>query len=256
MKVNDLSKQMEEMRKYHEYIKKLKDQGASQSMLNELASMDAADGMEFAKQLANMSEEDFAQVNDYYKERDELAQELAEDLYSSDVSDLNEKLSADIAAQFGMLPEEIQAIGKDSVDAFIAGLESGDLSTKVSDFFEDFFNDSKEAVEDIIADENIDITDMFDADTNSIGEELTSNLHIGLEPYLDGITASVNAEQSSVAAEYTAGNKAETDTKADSGKTERIVIENRISAELDVDGEKMAEKVIEKTEVINRRKGK
>ena len=44
-------------------------------MLNELTSMDAADGMAFAKNLANMSDADFAQINDYYKQRDELAEQ-------------------------------------------------------------------------------------------------------------------------------------------------------------------------------------
>lgn len=256
LKVNDLSKQIEEMRKYNEYIKKLKDNGASQSMLNELTSMDAADGMEFAKRLANMSDADFAQINDYYKQRDELAQEFAEDLYSSDVSDLNEKLTADITAQFGMLPEEIQAIGKDSVDAFIAGLDSGDLHDKVNDFFENFFEDSKDAVKGITISEGFDFSSLLDTDTYSIGEQLGKDFKDGFDAAIEDLTAQVQAEQENVSAEYKAGNKAETNTKADSEKTERIVIENRISAELDVDGEKMAEKVIEKTEVINRRKGK
>lgn len=424
LKVNDLTKQMAEMRRYNEYIKKLKASGASQSMLEELTSMDTADGMEFAKQLANMSDADFAQINDYYKQRDELAQELATDLYAPDTAALNDKLKSDIYEQFGMLPEEIQAIGADAVDAFIAGLDSGDLHDKVDNFFDKFFEDTKKSVkkmtsddfmsdaekklfnfnkkmkdeyqlgnvdltarpkvemddgstatvlsafdflwqgdeengqyvavhytpilpdgtilddktlseylngtlssaEDILAkdaenkgivlkvdtdlglteediksietgkytqriqdlmkscddwdvalheiqeqwvdisnaaeeakdsgSDPIDLSGLADTDTYSVGEQLGNDFADGFNSAIDDLTASVQAEQANVTAEYTTKGKSDTSTKSDSQNVERIIIEDHIKAELVVDGEKMAEKMIEKTETINRRKGK
>lgn len=424
LKVNDLTKQMAEMRRYNEYIKKLKASGASQSMLEELTSMDTADGMEFAKQLANMSDADFAQINDYYKQRDEFAQELATDLYAPDTAALNDKLKSDIYEQFGMLPEEIQAVGTDAVDAFIAGLDSGDLSDKVDNFFENFFKDTKESIkkmtsddfmsdaekklfnfnkkmkdeyqlgnvdltarpkvemddgstatvlsafdflwqgdeengqyvavhytpilpdgtilddktlseylngtlssaEDILAkdaenkgivlkvdtdlglteediksietgkytqriqdlmkscdewdvalheiqeqwvdisnaaeeakdsgSDPIDLSGLADTDTYAMGEQLGKDFADGFNSAIGDLTASVQAEQANVTAEYTTKGKSDTSTKSDSQNVERIILENHIKAELDVDGEKMAEKVIEKTETINRRKGK
>lgn len=424
LKVNDLTKQMAEMRKYNEYIKKLKASGASQSMLEELTSMDTADGMEFAKQLANMSDADFAQINDYYKQRDEFAQELATDLYAPDTAALNDKLKSDIYEQFGMLPEEIQAVGTDAVDAFIAGLDSGDLSDKVDNFFENFFKDTKESIkkmtsddfmsdaekklfnfnkkmkdeyqlgnvdltarpkvemddgstatvlsafdflwqgdeengqyvavhftpilpdgtilddatlseylngtlsgaEDILAkdaenkgivlkvdtdlglteediksietgkytqriqelmkscddwdialheiqeqwvdisnateeakdsgSDPIDLSGLADTDTYSMGEQLGNDFADGFNSAIEDLTASVQAEQANVTAEYTTKGKSDASSKSDSQNVERIILENHIRAELDVDGEKMAEKIIEKTETINRRKGK
>lgn len=424
LKVNDLTKQMAEMRKYNEYIKKLKASGASQSMLEELTSMDTADGMEFAKQLANMSDADFKQINDYYKQRDELAQELATDLYAPDTAALNDKLKSDIYEQFGLLPEEIQAIGADAVDAFVSGLDSGDLHDKVDNFFDKFFEDTKESVkkmtsddfmfdaekklfnfnkkmkeeyqlgnvdltarpkvemddgstatvlsafdflwqgdeengqyvavhytpilpdgtilddktlseylngtlssaEDILAkdaenkgivlkvdtdlglteediksietgkytqriqdlmkscdewdvalheiqeqwvdisnaaeeakdsgSDPIDLSGLADTDTYAMGEQLGNDFADGFNSAIDDLTASVQAEQANVTAEYTTKGKSDTSTKSDSQGVERIILENHIKAELDVDGEKMAEKVIEKTETINRRKGK
>lgn len=424
LKVNDLTKQMAEMRKYNEYIKKLKASGASQSMLEELTSMDTADGMEFAKQLANMSDADFAQVNDLYKQRDELAQELATDLYAPDTAALNDKLKSDIYEQFGLLPEEIQAIGTDAVDAFIAGLDSGDLHDKVDNFFDKFFEDTKGSVkkmtsddfmteaekklfnfnkkmkdeyqlgnvdltarpkvemddgstatvlsafdflwqgdekngqyvavhytpilpdgtilddktlseylngtlssaEDILAkdaenkgivlkvdtdlglteediksidtgkytqriqdlmkscddwdialheiqeqwvdisnaaeeakdggSDPIDLSGLADTDTYSVGEQLGNDFADGFNSAIEDLTASVQAEQANVTAEYTTKGKSDTSSKSDSQNVERIILENHIKAELDVDGEKMAEKMIEKTETINRRRGK
>lgn len=424
LKVNDLTKQMAEMRKYNEYIKKLKASGASQSMLEELTSMDSADGMESAKQLAKMSDADFKQINDYYKQRDELAQELATDLYAPDTTALNDKLKSDIYEQFGLLPEEIQAIGADAVDAFIAGLDSGDLHDKVDNFFDKFFEDTKKSVkkmtsddfmsdaekklfnfnkkmkdeyqlgnvdltarpkvemddgstatvlsafdflwqgdeengqyvavhytpilpdgtilddktlseylngtlssaEDILAkdaenkgivlkvdtdlglteediksidtgkytqhiqdlmkscddwdvalheiqeqwvdisnaaeeakdsgSDPVDLSNLADTDTYAMGEQLGNDFADGFNSAIDDLTASVQAEQANVTAEYTTKGKSDTSTKSDSQNVERIIIEDHIKAELVVDGEKMAEKMIEKTETINRRKGK
>lgn len=261
LKVNDLTKQMAEMRKYNEYIKKLKASGASQSMLEELTSMDSADGMEFAKQLANMSDADFAQINDYYKQRDELAQELATDLYAPDTAALNDKLKSDIYEQFGLLPEEIQAIGTNAVDAFIAGLDSGDLHDKVDNFFDKFFESSKTAVDDIVKNKkdgfSVDLSDMLEnTDTYSVGEQLGNDFADGFNSVIGDLTASVQAEQANVTAEYTTKGKSDTSSKSDNQNIERIIIEDHIKAELVVDGEKMAEKMIEKTETINRRKGK
>ena len=261
LKVNDLTKQMAEMRKYNEYIKKLKASGASQSMLEELTSMDSADGMEFAKQLADMSDADFAQINDYYKQRDEFAQELATDLYAPDTAALNDKLKSDIYEQFGMLPEEIQAIGTDAVDAFIAGLDSGDLSDKVDNFFDKFFESSKTAVDDIVKNKkdgfSVDLSDMLEnTDTYSVGEQLGKDFADGFNSAIGDLTASVQAEQANVTAEYTTKGKSGAGSKSDSQNVERIILENHIKAEFDMDGEKMAEKMIEKTETINRRKGK
>ena len=261
LKVNDLSKQIADMRKYNEYIKKLKEKGAPQSLLEELTSMDPADGMEFAKQLANMSDADFAQVNDLYKQRDEFAQELATDLYAPDTAALNDKLKSDIYEQFGLLPEEIQAIGTDAVDAFIAGLDSGDLHDKVDNFFDKFFESSKTAVDDIVKNKkdgfSVDFSDILEnTDTYSVGEQLGNDFADGFNSAIEDLTASVQAEQANVTAEYTTKGKSDTSSKSDSQNVERIILENHIKAELDVDGEKMAEKVIEKTETINRRKGK
>ena len=66
----------------------------------------------------------------------------------------------------------------------------------------------------------------------------------------------MQAEQANVTAEYTTKGKSDTSSKSDSQNVERIILENHIRAEFDMDGEKMAERVIEKTETINRRKGK
>lgn len=255
LKVNNLKEQMAEMRKYNDYIKKLRDEGASAGLIAELTSMDFADGSAFAKSLASLSEEDFAEINNYYQQRDELAQSLAEDMYQPDITDLNNTLEADITAQFEQLPEAIRAAGIDAVNAFIIGLGDGDLYEQVNTFCDNFVKACNEGIKN--ADTTIDLSGLTDTDTYAMGQQLGNDFVAGFNDAAADIQATVQSEQAQITASYTAGSKS-SDTAQNSadGKTERIIIENHIKAELDVDGEKMAEKVIEKTETINRRKGK
>lgn len=255
LKVNNLKEQMAEMRKYNDYIKKLRDEGASAGLIAELTSMDFADGSAFAKNLASLSEEDFAEINNYYQQRDELAQSLAEDMYQPDITNLNNTLEADITAQFEQLPEAIRAAGIDAVNAFIMGLGDGDLYEQVKTFCDNFVQACNEGIKNM--DTTIDLSGLTDTDTYAMGQQLGNDFVAGFNDAAADIQATVQSEQAQITASYTAGSKSPdtTQTSAD-GKTERIIIENHIKAEFDVDGEKMAEKIIEKTETINRRKGK
>ena len=257
LKVNNLKEQMAEMRKYTEYVKKLKEQGASQGMLEELTSMDAADGMEFAKNLANMSSADFAEINDYYKQRDELAQELAEDLYSSDVAKLNEKLVNDISKQFGMLPEEIQAIGAESVNAFIEGLGTGDLSEQVNSFIDSFGTELDNGLDTMFDNWNESITESIGDSVYEAGKTSGQDFVEGFNEALAELEAAVTAEQAKITAEYSAGSLKTTEKQAiGEGKQDKIVLENHITTKLEVDGKQLAETVTENQNIINRGKGK
>ena len=255
LKVNNLKEQMAEMRKYNDYIKKLRDEGASASLISELTSMDFADGSAFAKNLASLSDKDFAEINNYYQQRDELAQSLAEDMYQPDITNLNNTLEADITAQFEQLPEAIRAAGIDAVNAFIMGLGDGDLYEQVNTFCDNFIEACNDSIKN--ADTSIDIDSLTDTDTYAIGQQLGNDFVAGFNAAAADIQATVQSEQAQITASYMAGSKSsDTAQSVSEDRTECIIIENHISAQLDVDGEKMAEKVIEKTETINRRKGK
>lgn len=258
LKVNDLSKQMEDMRKYTEYVKKLKSEGASQGLIEELTSMDAADGMAFAKNLANMSDADFAQINDYYKQRDELAQELAEDLYSSDVSKLNENLVNDIVEQFDLLPEEIQAIGAESVNAFIEGLGTGDLSKQVESFIGSFGTELDTGLDTMFEDWDEKLSESIGDNIYEAGKTSGEDFVKGFNEALAELEAAVTAEQAKITAEYSGETKL-TNERTDLGTADgnrKLVIENKNQITLEVDGKQLAETVEEHQNTIDRGKGK
>ncbi len=257
--VENMRKQMAEMQKYHDYITKLKSQGATGGFIGEMASMDFKDGLFTAKNLAEMSESEFKEINELYRQKEELADKLSGELFEPELNELNEGLVNGVLDKFGTLPPEIQEIGAESLAAFIAGLTGGDLSEQVDEFAEKFASDCAEGIQNSFAGTELDFAALLNADAYSIGKNAGDEYVEGFNEALAQIQTAVAAEQNFSAASTAPKRYSETvpQTSAESSargtSSDRIVIQNHI--EVDMDGEKVAEKVIEKEEIINYRKG-
>ena len=256
--VENMRKQMAEMQKYHDYITKLKAQGATDGFIGELASMDFEDGLFTAENLANMSESEFKEINELYRQKEELADKLSNELFEPEMNELKEGLVNGVLEKFGTLPTEIQEIGAESLAAFIAGLTDGDISEQVEEFAEKFAADCAEGIQNSFANTELDYAALMNADTYSIGKSAGDEYVEGFNEALAQIQSAIAAEQSFAAAGTAPKRYSETvpqttaETSAGGTSAERIVIQNHI--EVDMDGEKVAEKVIEKEEIINYRK--
>lgn len=257
--VENMRKQMAEMQKYHDYVTKLKARGASRELIGELTSMDFEDGSFTAKNLANMSESEFKEINDLYKQKEELADKLSGELFEPEMNELNEGLVNGVLEKFGTLPTEIQEIGAESLAAFIAGLTDGDLSEQVGEFAEKFAADCAEGIQNSFENAELDYAALMNADTYSIGKNAGDEYVEGFNEALAQLRAAIAAEQDFAATSTAPKRYSETAPQASAGTSagggtsaERIVIQNHI--ELDVDGEKLAEKTTEKQEIINYRK--
>ena len=256
--VENMRKQMAEMQKYHDYITKLKSQGATSGFFSEMSSMDFEDALFTAKNLAEMSESEFKQINDLYKQKEELADKLSGELYEPEMNELNEGLVNGVIEKFGTLPTEIQSIGAEALAAFIAGLTDGDLSGQVESFTDRLADDFSEALENAFAGTELDYSALVNADTYSIGKKAGEDYADGFNEALAQVRAAIAAEQNFSAASTAPKRYSETvpqasaEPSARGASADRIVIQNHI--EVDMDGEKVAEKVIEKEEIINYRK--
>lgn len=257
--VENLRQQMAEMQKYHDYITKLKSQGATDGFIGEMASMDFEDGLFTAENLANMSESEFNEINELYKKKEELADKLSGELFEPELNELNEGLVNGVLDKFGTLPPEIQEIGAESLAAFIAGLTGGDLSEQVDEFAEKFASDCAEGIQNSFAGTELDYAALMNADAYSIGKNAGDEYAEGFNEALAQIQTAIAAEQNFSAASTAPKRYSETvpqtsaESSARGNSSDRIVIRNHI--EVDMDGEKVAEKVIEKEEIINYRKG-
>jgi len=257
--VENMRKQMAEMQKYHDYVAKLKSRGASRELIGELTSMDFEDGSFTAKNLAQMSTAEFDEINELYRKKEELADKLSGELFEPELNELNEGLVNGVLDKFGTLPPEIQEIGAESLAAFIAGLTGGDLSEQVDEFAEKFASDCAEGIQSSFAGIELDYAALMNADAYSIGKNAGDEYVEGFNEALAQIQTAIAAEQNFSAASTAPKRYSETvpqtsaESSARGNSSDRIVIRNHIK--VDMDGEKVAEKVIEKEEIINYRKG-
>lgn len=88
LKINDIDAQIQKMKSYHEDIKKLKEDGASQALLSELMGLSGEDGAKMAEYIANLSEEERKDVIELYKEKEKIADDLSADLYAKDAEQM------------------------------------------------------------------------------------------------------------------------------------------------------------------------
>ena len=92
--VNDIDEQIKKMREYHNDIKKLKKDGASYGLLDELNSLGTDEAMVFADKIAKMSETERKEIIGLYKERDKVAEDLSADLYGSEAQKITDEFDA------------------------------------------------------------------------------------------------------------------------------------------------------------------
>ncbi len=168
--VENMRKQMAEMQKYHNYISKLKAKGASRELISELTSMDFENGSFTAKNLANMSDAEFKEINDLYTQKQKLADELSKELYEPEMQKLNDNLAKGVIDEFRKLPPEIQEIGIEAVWSFIEGLSSGDISKNIDKFTEQFTADCKKGIEKAFENTELDFAALMKNDNYSMGK--------------------------------------------------------------------------------------
>lgn len=126
--IEDMKKQMKDMKSFYDDVKKLKDSGASQEMISELLSMDNEKAIEFADYLSDMDKAEFDNINALYKQKEAYARELSDMLYADDEKALDKGLSKALGDYY-----DGSADAQAYADDFIAALKSRD-----SDFHKAF----------------------------------------------------------------------------------------------------------------------
>lgn len=263
-KIADMTEQMEKMKKYHELVKNLKDRGVSSEVLSELTAMDMDEGMAFAENLAMSSDAELEKISALYAERDKLAEDLANELYAPEMDMLNQKLIGDITIQFGTLPEEIRAIGGQSLAAFIEGIlnDKASLSNAAQDFMDSFFTACDEGISSgSIGMKNVgqNIADALgEQDTYAVGLEMGMELLDGFNDALSVLNDQLMSGQAEVAASLAAvwqnaqGSYGGSSWSG-SNKTEKIVLENKDEVTVKIDKEVLGKAMREYTREYERR---
>ena len=237
--INNLEEQMSAMKKFHGYVKKLKESGASQGLLEELTSLDFEDGAVFGKYLSGLSDEEFSKINSLYSERDALADELSKDLYEGEAEKLNSILQGCINDALEALPPAAQTAGKKMLEGIMDGMAGGeDLTERMNTFMDGFSEVYDKALEEI------DLGKGFSAAIGGInayaeGQNLAKQLMNGFDDEMKKYRSEISVSQTAAAAGLASGGAAQAaQTTPDSGKkSDKISVDTTNNITVQIDGE-------------------
>lgn len=257
--VENIKQQMEEMKKYHSYVKSLKAAGAADGLLSELTSLDFEDGAQFGKYLSGLSDSEFAKINEYYKERDALADELANDLYAGEAEKINNALMSCMDNALSDLEPKAQEVGRQLLEDILSGMDmsNDDISAKISNFSEGFSELMSSALEDMDLENGFSVA-FGGINARAMGQELAHDFASGFNEELAKSRAEITVSQRSAAVEITSGSASvnasaagKTNSNAADISAEDVVVNNTVV----LDGEVISRRSERKRAERKRRTG-
>ena len=255
--IANIDKQMKEMEKYHSYVMKLKANGASQGLIEELTSLDFEDGAQFGKYLSGLSDKEFAKINNYYKKRDDLADELSKDMYKGEAEKLNSVLMECVNTALTSLPAAAQTAGRAMLSGIMEGIgNSDDLTERMTTFTDSFAEVFESAVDDMDLNKSFSIA-LGGIDAHAEGQELGRQLMNGFDEELKKHRSEISVSQTSSAenlASDTSAKNAGTKTSG-SSKNDNITIDTTNNITVQIDSETVSRSTEHSRKTKERRTG-
>lgn len=255
--IANIDKQMKEMEKYHSYVMKLKANGASQGLIEELTSLDFEDSAQFGKYLSGLSDKEFAKINNYYKKRDDLADELSKDMYKGEAEKLNSVLMECVNTALNSLPAAAQTAGSAMLSGIMNGIgNSDDLTERMTTFTDSFAEVFESAVDDMDLNKSFSIA-LGGIDAHAEGQELGRQFMNGFDEELKKHRSEISVSQTSSAenlASDTSAKNAGTKTSG-SSKNDNITIDTTNNITVQIDSETVSRSTEHSRKTKERRTG-
>ena len=165
-KIENFEKGNKSLQAFNDDMEKIKAEGASTGLLNEIIGMDVEEGAKFADMIANMSAKQFAEFNASFSEREALAKQLSDNFYSSEVEALKTGYTDELIPLLETLPQEFSFYGQQAVQALQASLAiDPEMSAK---YFDTFFSAIDTSIDSVDLSENI-LSSLSEMDTYTPG---------------------------------------------------------------------------------------
>lgn len=242
--VNNVAERLAKMKEYHASLLKLRDMGASASLLQEIMSLGSEDGAYMASQLAN--DPNFEEFNKLYQELDKEAEAMANEFYAPEISQLKSSTAGEIITAYQDLPDELRTVGLQSAQALFDGLASAepgeDFSEIISGNITGFKDGITTALDGITSDYNF--ADFLGGlDAYDAGKSYAASFSSGFNDNVALISAGFSTEQS-----YSSGRT----SSASAGKYDKIVLNADINLTTKLDGKVIAQNTTQYQKEFNR----
>jgi len=224
-KVNDIKAQIETMKKYHAALLQMRDGGAPQSLLAEMMELDPDDGLQMAEYILGSG--DLEDLSELYRQREDIAQKMAEEFYQPDIDALNSDTAAKITAEYESLPDEFYDIGKNAIEQLYLGMNDavGDLSGVIESSLAEFEKSTSDSLSGMTADKN-GIIGSIGAKAADIASRVYS-----LFSSFGAAAVSDERGQNSISAEFTRMIDAIKEIKIFNQTTSQLLLDGKITAE-------------------------
>lgn len=172
---------------YADEIQKLQDRGLADGLMEELESLDDEAATVFAEKLNGMSDDEFNEINERYKNLDEKTTELANTRYANQLESLQTEFIDKYQAEFDNLSPALQNAGANALQSFIDGfnMDSEDAFTNLSDSISNMAS----TITDNIEATTVDMTGTIETAVanGQIGQTMADNILAALEDNKDDI---------------------------------------------------------------------
>lgn len=128
-----LDKQYNDIVDFEKKLQSLKDRGISDSLMSKILSMSPEDQKKIADQLGNMSDSSLAEYDKSYNRLLTKNKEFAAQFYSDELDTFKQSFGDEVADYFLKLPEDAKKAGKDTVKAFVDGVQESDIPDFIKD---------------------------------------------------------------------------------------------------------------------------
>lgn len=149
--INNLKERLKTQSDYAAQMTKLQSRGLADGLQAELEGLDTETGLIFAKQLNQMSDAEFNELNAAYKELDDKTSQLADEKYQKQLDTLQKDFIEQAEALFAGMGTDLKTLGADGASAYLGALTASfdstnmsDIKDKVDGFFDSLTNSIKE----------------------------------------------------------------------------------------------------------------
>lgn len=135
MTLNSIQEQIDAINEYEDALNALKARNISGGLMEEVLNMDVDSATQYARQLLEMSEEQWREYNDLWDEKQRRAMEVAEQFFKDQLDALENEYNDKLGAALDNLTDTSFGAGVDTGQGLIDGLSAmeGELYAKAQD---------------------------------------------------------------------------------------------------------------------------
>lgn len=178
--LENIHQNIDAIHQYDEALRQLKERGASDDFMQQVANLGVEEGAKFAEKLNSLPAEAFEEYTTAWQEQQDLAKEVAEKFYTDQLETLDKEFAGKLDRALEDVPTLLADLGVNSMQGMIDGMNSkaGPLSDAASAIV-------RRAIE--AMKQEADINSPSKVTRDEVGKQLAAGIGIGTQDEMDAV---------------------------------------------------------------------